>query len=373
MTITALPPSSMFRTAPLMEAPQRVDRENNRILGAAILKIGPLQDGDARPWVNDEITAGQVIQFGNANNRGTKARFTHPSMSNDGLGKYLGRWSGFRLDGDVVRADLQIADTAFNTPQGDLGSYVLDLAEEDPDSFGNSIAFAFDRKAMDETETDDGIFSVRLSALKAVDVVDEPAATSGLFSRDDDARDLPAMAVRLLDEHFAGASADVIAGRVNGLLNRYFQTRGLQMTEPTPEAPVETPEAVTTEVPPVETPEPALSATDDVARLKQLKALCNLAGCPDKAQEFFDSGMTRAEAQQYLRDSGHLEKSRPLVPSEQAGDSEPTDENEAFRKEYKEHVSACRKYGKTPVSEEAFIRSRRIDAGLEPLVPAGQN
>lgn len=373
MTITTLPPSSTFRTVPLMEAPQRVDRENKRILGAAILQVGPLQDGDARPWINDEITAGQVIQYGNANSRGTKARFTHPSMSNDGLGKYLGRWSNFRLDGETVRADLQIADTAFSTPQGDLGSYVLDLAEEDPDSFGNSISFKPDWDAMKDSETDDGMQLVRLSGLKAVDVVDEPAATSGLFSREGDPRDLPAMATRLLDEHFAGASADVIAGRVNGLLNRYFKTRGLQMTEPTPTETVEAPEEVTPEVTPVEAAPPVLSAADDAGRLKQLKALCNLAGCPDKAQEFFDSGMSRAEAQQYLRDSGHLEKSRPLVASEQAGDPEPEDENEAFRKEYKEHVKSCKKYGKTPVSEEAFIRSRRIDSGLEPLVPACQN
>ena len=376
MTITTLPPSTTFRTAPLMEAPQGVDRENNRILGAAILQLGPLNDGDARPWVNDELTAQQVVDYGNANNIGTKARFTHPSMSSDGLGKYLGRWSNFRLDGDTVRADLQVAESAFRSPQGDLGSYVLDLAEEDPDSFGNSISFKPDWDAMDDTETDDGLQMVRLSGLKAVDVVDEPAATSGLFSREGDARDLPAMAVRLLDEHFAGAPADVISGRVNGLLKRYFRSRGLTMT--TENEPVTTDEKPgTAPAEPVET-DGSLSSDDNArqdlaTRREEIAALCRIAGCPDQAGDFAAAGMSRAEVQQYLRDSGHLQKTRPLVPDEQADSPEPPDENEQFRKEYKEHVSACRKYGKTPVAEDQFIRSRRIDAGLEPLVPAGQN
>lgn len=376
MTITTLPPSTTFRTAPLMEAPQGVDRENNRILGAAIIRRGNLNEGDTRLQFVDETTELQVYAMGNERAGGLKARFTHPSMSSDGLGKYLGRWTNFRRDGEVIRADLQIADSAFTTPKGDLGSYIMDLAEEDPDSFGVSIAPVLDREAMKREEQEDGRQPVRISKLIAADVVDEPAATSGFFSREDDVRDLPAMAVRLLDEHFAGAPADVISGRVNGLLERYFRSRGLTMTtENEPVTTDETPDAAPAG--PVAT-DGSLSSDDNArqdlaTRREEIAALCRIAGCPDQAGDFAAAGMSRAEVQQYLRDSGHLQKTRPLVPDEQADSPEPPDENEQFRTEYKEHVSACRKYGKTPVAEDQFIRSRRIDAGLEPLVPAGQN
>ena len=126
-TIDTAPPDAAFRTEAARTPPQRVDRQANVIYGAAIMQGGNLNEGDARKWTADAETLQQVTQFGQHARNGIKARFTHPNMSNDGMGSYLGRWSNFRLDGDTVRADLHIADAAFTSPQGDLGNYVMEI------------------------------------------------------------------------------------------------------------------------------------------------------------------------------------------------------------------------------------------------------
>ena len=126
-TIDTAPPDAAFRTEAARTAPQRVDRQANVIYGAAIMQGGNLNEGDARKWTADAETLQQVTQFGQQARNGIKARFTHPNMSNDGMGSYLGRWSNFRLEGDTVRADLHIADAAFTSPQGDLGNYVMEI------------------------------------------------------------------------------------------------------------------------------------------------------------------------------------------------------------------------------------------------------
>lgn len=225
--IKTLPKQDAFRTAPTFGV-ERVDRTRNVIFGASIIQSGDLNDD--RPWEVDTEALEQVVQLGNRPNKGTKARVTHPNMSNDGFGTHLGRWKNFRLDGDTVRADLHIADAAFDTPKGDLASYVLDLAEEDPEAFGVSIATRLDEGAMDELE-EDGRTKLRVSSLRAADIVDEPAATrGGLFSAEDfDKEDIPAAVTWLLDTHFQGATPEVILGRFESLLSKYYETKGVDM------------------------------------------------------------------------------------------------------------------------------------------------
>jgi len=110
--INAAPQQSAFRTDVSRQPPARVDREGGVIYGAAMMQTGDLNSGDVRPFTADSETLQQVEQLGNAARNGIKARFTHPNMSNDGMGSYLGRWTNFRIDGDTVRADLHIADAA---------------------------------------------------------------------------------------------------------------------------------------------------------------------------------------------------------------------------------------------------------------------
>lgn len=151
----------------------RVDRVNNIIYGAALLKIGKVRD--ARGWTITRRTISQAFNYSSQAAEGIKARFDHPEASKTSLGTYLGQWRNFRIDGDVLRADLHLSPTAFKTPHGDLATYVMDRAEDAPDSFGVSIQgpFAAD---FDGNE-------LSFSGVRAFDIVEEPAGTDGgMFS-----------------------------------------------------------------------------------------------------------------------------------------------------------------------------------------------
>lgn len=167
--------------------------------GAAIVTRGPAETHEV--WIDTDMLR-QTTKAINDQRMGTKSRFTHPELSGDGLGRALGRYRDAVVDGDIVRADLHIFETAHETPDGDLADYILRLAQEDPEAFGNSIAFDPDcdaESAFVREHTVKGEFKspdednsqnhphVRLHSLEAVDVVDTPAANpSGLFHRGDE-------------------------------------------------------------------------------------------------------------------------------------------------------------------------------------------
>jgi hypothetical protein len=166
----------------------RVDRESGLIRGISVISIGEAQGHDMD--IDDE-TLNQVVSLGNSAKKGIKCRFGHPNMSQTALGTFLGCMTNFKRDGDRVRADLKIADSAHNTPNGDLGKYILDLAEQDPDKFGASIAFR--GKAIQIKDEDGNVKKdedgnelrprARVEFLYSVDTVDEPATGDGFFSR----------------------------------------------------------------------------------------------------------------------------------------------------------------------------------------------
>jgi len=177
---------------------QKVDREfvhskgKGAIFGYAVLNKGKLNDGDVRDWEIDDTALDQVIDLSNQAKIGVKSRFGHPNMSNTALGTFLGRAKNFRKDGDIVRADLYIDETAYKTPDGDLATYVLDLAESDPAAFGSSLVFDAEleyRLEKDGTRAKDSQTGeplpalVRYKKLFASDIVDDPAATKGLFGK----------------------------------------------------------------------------------------------------------------------------------------------------------------------------------------------
>lgn len=128
--------------------PATVDREHKVIRGYVVAQEGPFKD--LRGEFNREGLE-TIVNAMKVNREGTKSRFTHPGLSSDGLGKFLGRAKDPRIDQvtvnrdgksvtlAAVRADLHLAESAFKTPNGDLGSYVLDLAEEDSDAFSSSV------------------------------------------------------------------------------------------------------------------------------------------------------------------------------------------------------------------------------------------
>src|SRR5579859_1646018 len=156
-----------LRTRPLPAKPSwlrvntagssNVDRDKKVIYGAIVAEQGPFKDlrGEFDRQAL-QIIVGLMAQ----KPKGLKARFTHPSLSEDGLGTFLGRYYDPRLDtitrttedgkteqALAVRADLYLDPVAFSSPtHGDLGTYVMDLAANDPTAFGNSLVLQVDQE-----------------------------------------------------------------------------------------------------------------------------------------------------------------------------------------------------------------------------------
>ena len=154
----------------------------------------------------DESFIESVFTQGSEMKIGLKSRFGHPSMCNEALGTYLGRFKNFSMSDDKTQcfADLHLSESAKHTPHGDLHKYVSGLAEDDPNAFATSIVFEygdFYRKDKDgnkvktnrygspvdfdvrEDDLSDELFA-SCKNLWGNDFVDEPAANpGGLFTK----------------------------------------------------------------------------------------------------------------------------------------------------------------------------------------------
>lgn len=228
-------PANRFRVIS-RTPPGRVDREKGVISGVGILSAGIVKD---RRFDIDDVFLDQVASAGAKAPKGLRSRFNHPDDSAGALGTYLGRIQNVRRDGSVVRGDLHLDPTSFDTPKGDLGGYVLDLAESDPDAFGMSIVFSGSTVPQlneDGTPKTDAAGQrlppfARLKRLFAADAVDEPNANDGLFSAF--TRQTPAaMAGSMIRDALAGLDAH---SQVQ-VADHYLSSRGLiGRSAPTPQ------------------------------------------------------------------------------------------------------------------------------------------
>lgn len=195
------------------------------IYGYAVMRKGLVKD--CRGWEIDDKTLNDLVAFGNGSKIGIKSRFGHPEMSSTAFGTFLGRAKNFRRDKDIVRADLYLDDSAYKTPKGDLASYVLDIAESDPDAFGTSVVmggleleYRLEKDGTPKKDKDGKELPplLRFKALRASDVVDEGAATDGMFEYEEGVQ-FSAEASALLDKFFKVPDAEE---KIYGFLDRYF-------------------------------------------------------------------------------------------------------------------------------------------------------
>jgi hypothetical protein len=244
-----------FRAAPTKSGETlRVERKGGRYGAGLIRDVSVITRGEAlghEAWC-DSVMLAQVADAINATDQGVKTRFTHPSMSGDGLGRYTGRMANARVVGDQVLAEQHFARSAHKTPDGDLAAYLMNLASEDPQAYGMSIAFRRDLEAEEEFTAEHGGHEfaspdpknsnhyehVRVAELTAVDAVDTPAANpDGLFHQMGagslnvalEADSVAAYALGLSDDKPAAPVLGVDPERMRGFCTRFLATRGLTL------------------------------------------------------------------------------------------------------------------------------------------------
>lgn len=239
---------TQFLRADASGRPVGVDRENKVIRGYVVAQEGPFKSQGRGEFDLQSLQTIQKLMA--ANTAGIKSRFTHPGLSSDGLGKFLGRAQSPRLDSvtvnkdgksvtlSAVRADLHLAASAFRTPNGDLGGYVMDLAEEDSDALSSSLVLAVDEEyRIDQTgarlKSDDGEPLPPLwrpLSIHATDVVDTGDAVDGFLSAHPlSIEGLPDANVRqawvFLDAMMAGKTRDDAAKLMAEQVEKYLGYR----------------------------------------------------------------------------------------------------------------------------------------------------
>lgn len=398
---------TIYKTPPTKSIAVRIDRNGGRFEAGMIRGVSLATIGEALghgEWL-DSTFIGQVAAIPPRNGQsGIKARFTHPTLSSDGLGRFVGRVFNRRVEGDQAVGDIHFSKSAHDTPDGNLAKYLMDLAEEDPRAFAMSIAFRPDVGAMEDFEArnkdEDGRFvspdednannfpHIRLAELVAVDFVDEPAANpGGLFHRGNEiaaeADCLAEFALGLTEEKPELCHFDLSADRVKAYVRRFLETHSLELNKMadnkasefvTRDEFIQFSETIggkldeiaagmrpagceldTTEVPSAEELQLA-----ERKRAKDLYALAESSGiskASEHAQKWIDGGLSVVEAKAAI---GELAIANNSLSAD-LGESDP-DPHAAFRKEFRQARDAHAAFGVT--DEDAYVRMRCRDEGL---------
>lgn len=217
--------------------PIGVDKDKRVIFGAVIAEEGEFKSKDRGEF--DQSAIKQIVKLSRAKPGGLKSRFAHPQLSDDGIGKLLGRArnlsTGFvqRASPEgpkevmLARGDIYFKDHASKTPDGDLAGYVMDVVTEairdnTLDDIGMSLVleteqeFRLDKKG--RPKTDDSGRELpplwRPTALHAIDFVGEGDATNSILaaglSIDGLPDDVLHKATELLRAQFEGKSREFV-------------------------------------------------------------------------------------------------------------------------------------------------------------------
>ena len=350
-----------------------VDREAGVIRGVVLAEVGQFKDLRGQ-FSRKSLQA--IVEAGNARPGGLKSRLGHPTLSDDGIGKHLGRIKDLRVEDHRVLGDMYFDPTAFKTPNGDLATYTMDLVDSDPEAINLSLVVDSGSLAKVEVEGEPDIWIPE--QLHAADVVDTGAATSSFLSADG----LPDQYVRkgceLLDSAFEGLSSDEVRRRAESWLAKYLSYRfgkeeDLTMSD-TQTAPIVDPEVIATPVPP-QAPEPATApaATAQLSsvapaskeaveldRYNKIHALCKLYGCEQRAGEFFTQPLSVENISQYLAAELTSSQSLGALPNgAPAPEPKPKTQEELWTDEYKQNEQLHAEFG---VTLEDYIRTARINA-----------
>ncbi len=154
----------------------RVDRAGaGKILGASLATKGP---AIGHGFQLDDKSIDQIAKLAKGEPVGW---WTH-CFGEDGLGAHLGRWTNPRREGEKAVGDFEFSATAKHVrPAGlsvDAATYLMDLAEQDPEAFGVSPFIEFTLEPVDG-----GLPAARVTGLNRGDFTAFPAANpNGLLS-----------------------------------------------------------------------------------------------------------------------------------------------------------------------------------------------
>ena len=160
----------------------KIDADSGVIYGVALANMGLNKNG----YYVSERFLNELKDFGNKKGE-IKARFEHPSFTGGSFGSFIGKYKNFRVEEGRLIGDLYLADISRRAQVAGRGislfDYVMGMAQECPEMFGNSIYVYAD--VIEEAYNEGGVerigWGLKLIEWSGSDLVDDPAATNGLF------------------------------------------------------------------------------------------------------------------------------------------------------------------------------------------------
>lgn len=320
-----------------------VDREARVIRGYKVMSLG---EALGHGVTVDETTLDQLVALGNRG--GVKSKVQHRNGATDGFGRYLGKSTNFRREGDSAVADLHLDDLAFKSPEGDWGSYLLDLADRAPDAFGASPEVIEHR-----VPAKNGRPVMRLKDLLAIAIVDRPATNAGFFSVTgvSDMADITALEAQVAELSAERDAATTKAGELQS------QLTDLQAKVKAAAAG----EAAALSAARIEATAIALKGERD--RAGDILALCTKASKTDLAAKFIADGTSTAEVQASLF-AALCATAKPLGDAGGTNLESGKDENAAYKAEF---TALSAKERSMFGTEAEYVAMRRVDDGLDQL------
>ncbi len=187
-----------------------------------------------------------LAQLGNQNPKAIPTRFGHPGMSENAMGKRVGKSFNWRIAGDRLLSDIEMLSTARKSPvfTQDPIEYIIEMAANHPDEMGMSLVIDTDLVwimpdgsevsmfDLEDEEPPEGAINelpmMRPIALYYNDVVGEGALTpDGMFTALT-ASGYSEAAFTLIDEwrNKFGIALDEIHPKVDTIIKTYLRMRG---------------------------------------------------------------------------------------------------------------------------------------------------
>lgn len=213
------------------------------IRGRVGAQVGVFKDGRGE---FDFESLEQLAVLANAVKGGLRSYFKHESLSNDNLGRLVGKDRDFYIDesGQIpkLRSEHFVLESVAMDPPPDgggkpYGEYVAELAISDPSAFSSSLALSYkpelrlDEKGEREREADGSLKPAiwRPTRLYSLDVVSTGAACDDFLGFDDGDEKLVAKASELVSQFFdreeitPDAMRDRLSGFSEKIVLNYFE------------------------------------------------------------------------------------------------------------------------------------------------------
>jgi hypothetical protein len=133
-----------LRTQPIIQLNPQIDRKNLVIRNAVAMTSGIEASGHG--VMADGKTLMMMLALSQQKSRGIPQFFGHTGISENGMGRKIGKAMNFRIEGNTLRHDIQYFKPATQSPvfNENVLDYIFDMVAQHPEEIGESVVIQAD-------------------------------------------------------------------------------------------------------------------------------------------------------------------------------------------------------------------------------------